>query len=378
MILPEWYHSSLTRRLEMGKGDNQLLDEVNEAIRRHFPNKSIADITQDRVGQTHLNCAVTFSDGEKVFYRTYNSEGPSGNQRDIYFGDPVSLGREIAIMKLLKQTKIPVPNVLARGEGAFGEYAIVSFMKGVYFAEYLAMRNHEPQVFLNALEKIGYTLASTRNVRFSRFGSIQDGGIVHGGHEHFEDRLRDILSRHARNPYIQAYFKDEEWEELELHIARKLAHQSREEVFSTPQLVIFDLHARNFFVHPDGPDEGDLRGVFDVELAQAAPPALEWACMNVALFPLYGMKFFRKAKDAFLKGYASGGGNATENPALEEASLLNHALSAVSIYHDKKDGIRDTWSDAFKRWSLEIACGEYNPAFVVNLTRCLTKIPNLD
>jgi aminoglycoside phosphotransferase (APT) family kinase protein len=351
---------------------------IRAIVEQHFSGREITRVEKNTAGITHLNYEIGFKDGTRIFYRGHNPKGAAADGRDIYFGDPLSLEREIAVIGHLKMTEVPVVEVYAHEEGPLGEYALVSFMEGIPFAEYLKARGHKIDVFFDALRKIGRTLASTRKVTFDQFGGIQPEGIV-GGVPFLADRLANILTRHVHNPKVMSHFTDGEWTELSSQTSAMLGSvRESQRLIAKPQLVIGDLHVRNFMVHPEGDRAGDISGAFDVELAQAAHPSLEWAFMNVGIFPLYGVRWFRKAKDAFLEGYRGGGGDATEHAELERIYLMNHALSATGFYNGLQDGIRDTWSGAFKQWALDIARGKYDPAMVVELTRFLTKVPRID
>lgn len=350
---------------------------VKEVIVKHFPGKPIARLEQKTTGVMHLNYEIEFADGRKVFYRGQSSGGPASRQADIYFGGPISLERELAIIELLRRTDVPVPEVHCFEDGPLGKYVLMSFLEGVNLRQYLEDTGHNLTVFFDSLRKIGRTLASTRRVLFSEFGSIQPEG-VRNGRKNWADRLSDILLRHETNPHVRRHFTDGEWSELKAYLDAKLGVIRTRSVEAQPQIVIYDLHARNFNVHAQGGQAGGLSGVFDVEFAQSAHPSLEWEGMSIQIFPLYGMKWFPKARAAFWAGYREGGGEVEEVPAFADTYLINHALSAVGIYDGVQDGIRDGWSEAFKQWSLDIARGQYDPAFIIELTRILHKVPRFD
>ncbi len=353
---------------------------VQDAVQKHFPTRSIARIEAvdgTRAGLMHLNYSVLFDDGEKIFFRGHNPDGPAAHATDLYFGDAISLEREATIMQILRKTDIPVPEVFAFDEAQTGKYLLLSFLEGVHFRQYLDEQGHKLEVYFEALQKIGRTLASTRKASFDQFGSIQPEGIRSGRDNH-ADRLADILGRHAQDIRVRSKFTEDEWAELMSQVDAKLTNVRKKYVHQKPQLVIYDLHSRNFNVYAEGERAGDLSGAFDVELAQSAHPSLEWGCMNVVIFPLYGVKWFEKAKTSFLDGYREGGGDSTVDEDIERLHLINHALSAVSIYHGFHDGIRDTWSGIFKQWALDIVRGSYDPALVIELTRPMHKVPKID
>ncbi|MBI4065729.1 phosphotransferase [Candidatus Kaiserbacteria bacterium] len=324
----------------------------------------------------HRNYIVEFDDGFKVFYRGQNTVALPQQNKDIYFGDPLSLKREVAVMRRLHQTAIKAPEIYFFEEGKSGTYAILSFLEGVRFNDYLRQQGHQLPVFFNSLRDIGRTLASASTILFDKFGSVQADGIG-DARINFADRLTDVLGRHATNPSVRSLFTDAEWTGIETYIAETLA-EIRAHSSLRAQLVVYDLHARNFFVHAEGKHAGDLCGVFDVEFAQAAPASLEWHFMSLALFSLYGKKWFTKAKAAFLQGYGEGGGDVTDNQVLQQAYAINYALSVVGFYNGFHDGIRDGWSAAFKQWTLDIVRGSYDPGLQAELTRPLHKVPVID
>lgn len=357
--------------------NKELEIHLAEILKRHFPGISIARI-ETYAGLMHLNYGIECLNGRKIFYRGHPEDiSAKSRKKGIFFGDSLSLEREAAIMELLRQTEIPVPDVYALEKGPMGKYMLLSCLDGVYLQQYLQEQNHNPEVFFSALRKIGRTLASTRTVTFGAFGSIQPEGVIEGAKSNFADRLADILNRHSSDSRVRPYFLKDEWDEMTEYISAKLEIIRKRLLKSKPQIVICDLHVRNFYVNAIGDNAGGLSGVFDVEFAQAAHPSLEWAFMNAGVFPLYGMSQFQKAKDSFLEGYREGGGDTIEDSCLEDIYLINQALSAVGIYDGILDGIRNAWSGALKQWSLDIVRGKYDPAFMVKLTRSLHKFPRL-
>ena len=154
--------------------------DAAEAVRKHFPGREITGLRPMNAGLMHRNFAVTFANGTQVFYRGHNADGPGADYRDIYFGDPLSLEREVAVTRLLAKTGIPVPEVYALEERPCGPYALLSYLPGVHFSEYLATRGNKLDVFLGSLVNLGRTLALAGGVAFDSFGAIGPESIING------------------------------------------------------------------------------------------------------------------------------------------------------------------------------------------------------
>jgi len=353
---------------------------VHKAVERHFTGRAIAQIQPivgNQAGLMHLNYTVEFGDGGKAFYRGHNPTGLGVAGMDIYFGDPISLEREVEVMSLLRKTKVPVPDVYAFEENEYGKYLLLSFVEGIHFRQYLDEQGHKLDIFFDALRKIGCTLASTRAVTFDRCGSIQSTGLG-DARDNYGDRLSDILGRHEKNPKVRGQFNTDEWAELMECVNRGLGFVREQYAEHKPQIVLYDLHSRNFNVYAGGERAGDLCSAFDVEFAQSAHGSLEWTPLEAVVFPMYGAKWFPLAKQAFLEGYGEGGGDSTVDPVLQQLHLVNHGLSATGFYSGLRDGIRDNWAGTFKGWVMGIVRGDYDPAFCADLTRPLHKAPKIE
>ena len=358
------------------KTETEIIAIVRRIVTGEFPDKDISSLEPKSSGLMHHNFLVKFTDGSRVFYRGYRDDGLAADKKDIYFGDHISIEREVAIMRLLREkTNIPVPEILAFKQDEDGKHLLVTNLRGVHFRDYLDSNGHDPDVFLDSLRRIGATLGTAGKASLEGFSSIQPAEAHITADASFADRWKNILGRHE-NPKVRSMFSDDEWLELQESITRMIAGIRKLQLRSQP--VIYDLHARNFNVFTHGANTGALSGAFDVEFAQAAPACLELACFAVQIFPLYGMKYFERAQAEFLSGWRESSGRSMETDCiLYDACVLNHALSAVGFYSGLNDGIRDGWSVLFKDWAMGISRGNYDPAFVVELTRSLHKVPKL-
>ncbi len=339
------------------------------AVLACFPEREIEDV-KVLAGRSHVNYAFTFADGGAgVLCREQQNPVP---HLDAYFGGESSLRRQLAVLGLLREAGIPVPDVYQGDESAPRPYALLSYLNGVTFAEYMKSRQHHLPDFFNALRNLGHTLSATRSILFDRFGDIQPDGIGNGSTS-LAERVAHIFERHWSHARLTTYFTEDE--QVELRAWVRASVDGLRHWIAAPHLVVYDQHSRSLLVDPS---TGKVSGIFDVEFAQAGPAELEVACASMQLFGLYGRNQFAAARAAFLEGYgavASG----PEGVVLEQCFMLNHFLSAtLNLYDGVVDGIRDEWSQAFARAALDVIRGSYDPAVLENLKRAVTGFPSFD
>lgn len=337
----------------------KLVNEILEDISYPSMAESISSLDG---GMCHENMLVKLDDESELVLR-WQPAGDHPNparREDHYFGGVISMYREARILGIAKEVAhIPASGVVAISDKKEkGKALLVEKVEGIHFRDYLERNDHSLEAFCNGLKKLGNTIAQVHSVHFDVFGQIQPDGILPGT-VYYGDYLRQVINRHFHDhvEIVRQYLKEQELTEIFEYMERVVNGLVRTD--ARPSFVLYDQHARNFFVDPE---TGKPSGFYDLEYGQSAHPNLEFGSMCLQLFGFYSGEYVPIARASFLEGYKENGGpSEIEDPQIEAIHTINHIFSAVKSYHDIKDGIRDEWSQNFAGMVLGVArAGEVN------------------
>jgi len=361
--------------------DSKLVQLVNDTLEEdHYPARATS-MSAMSGGLCHQNRLVQMSDESQLVLRwLYAGDHPIPARRDDHiFGGKISIFREAKVLELARTAGLPASKVIVVADkGERGKILLVEKVNGVHFRDYLEKHNHSLESFLRGLNHLGATMAKAHSVHFDSFGAIQPEGIIPGV-KRYGEYLEKIMNRHFTDhlDIVQRYFNPPELKEV-FNYLKKVIHYANNDLMHDhvkPSFVLYDQHARNFFVHPE---TGVPTGFFDLEYGQSAHSNLEFGSLGVQLFGFYSAEYAKPAREAFMQGYVeSHGPTEVENPMLETIHTVNHIFSAVKSYDGFNDGIRNDWSKAFAKMILGIVREEKVNCYdaFTDLIRSVTKQP---
>lgn len=313
----------------------------------YLSSKKIRHCTIKRIpeGANHFVFDVKLDNGEQAIARF-----GSGRQhkRDSLFGGLLCRHREESNIILIRQIGLPAPAVLFASE----EFMLVEKLPGLLWNEYLEKNHHTLEACSKSLKKLGNWIGQLQNsAKASIFGDA-DGCDVSGlSRNTFADRMLDVLEYRMRN--IEGIFSRDEAAEILRFFQTRLEAEKADK--ATPLFVFTDMHPMNFLVAEDG----QPTGFFDLETCQYAHPALEMYGIRLFLFNYYSNT--SAAEKAFFDGFMEGGGSYDpelhENRKLETTLGLMRLLELTVSYKGVNDGLRNTWSNRFKKLFLDGIAG---------------------
>ncbi|MCK5034856.1 MAG: phosphotransferase [Candidatus Sabulitectum sp.] len=296
-------------------------------------------------GANHFVFDVTLDNGEQAIARF-----GSGRQRkrDSLFGGLLCRHREESNINLIRGIGLPAPAVLFTSD----EFMLVEKLPGLLWNEYLEKNHHTLEACSKSLKKLGNCIGQLqRSANASSFGDA-DGREVSGRNRKiFASRMLDVLEYRMRN--TSGIFSKDEAVDISHFFQTRLETVRTDE--STPSFVMTDMHPMNFLVGEDG----QPTGFFDLETCQYAHPALEMYGIRLFLFNYYSNT--SAAEKAFFDGFMESGGSYDPelpgNKELETTLGLMRLLELAISYKDVDDGLRNTWSNRFKKLFLEGMAG---------------------
>jgi aminoglycoside phosphotransferase (APT) family kinase protein len=151
------------------------LEQVRLLVAPAFPHRKAIGAERLAGGLCNSNLKVTFdSPHEPVVLRLYKR-------------DPAAYGKEIGLLRLVRQT-VPVPEVIdARAEApgdivGAGPYALIEYVNGITFQQ--LKETKDLQAIQQASSAIGKTLAAIGRYQFARPGVISASARVTGKADH--------------------------------------------------------------------------------------------------------------------------------------------------------------------------------------------------
>jgi len=356
--------------MKLIKMENKIHELVNGMLEERDYDSRVASI-RDIDGLAHRNFQITLDDEKGLVLRCIPPDDGADTitTDDFYFGNTRTVQREAEILRLAKERAgIPAPEVFYvsdRGKSKDGDYLLVEKMPGISFRDYLEKNDFSCKMFLKVLGFLGRDIAKAHNVNFDSFGSIRSDRIDPGD-SNYGDYLEKVIGRHFSAPneaVIMDNFSESEIREVKDYFIRTL-NENRMRLDTRnvrPSFVLYDLHARNFFVDEE---TGEPSGYHSLGESQSAHPNLEMAALSLQLFAFFSEKYMPQAREAFLTAYHEHSRThppLIENTGLETLHVANHLLSAVELYHGKRTDIRKTWSSEFAGLVLDVArTGEVN------------------
>lgn len=314
-------------------------------------------------GSNHYVFDIILSDGRQAickFTKTRDTEinfenGQKDNSvhKDTLFGGTLSLAREVYLFNMIRQrAAVPTPRVYGIHQSLFGQFIVLEKLKGMSHKECMEKGGYSKSLFLKSLTFLGEDFAKIQSVKFQSFGNIMDKGIIEPAHmNNFTDRFKSVLDMRLERCRQKGVFTGKEEENSISRFFSDTLENLRPFLSAEkvqPTLVFTDMHAENFFTD----STGRPTGYFDLESAQAAPPALEFYGFRFFLFNFYDKEYFQKGEDAFWKGYCRQSGG-----IIPEDCVNNHivdflagcrVLELMQSYWGYIDGIRDSWGERMK------------------------------
>lgn len=332
-------------------------------------------------GRSHDVFDIGLNDGDCLIARFEKPRGSFGGQRrDFHYNGVISLEREAYLCSLVREeASLPAPKVRGIYQIENFNFLLVEKMPGIPWKNFLEQNNYSLQAYLNSLEYLGADIAKAQRVSFNSFGDIVAGRVIEPpGITGFSSRLEPVLSLKIRREEEAKALRPRELSKVKHYFEKELQEVSDglKGSLSKPILVLTDIHPMNFLVD----EKSKPSGYFDLEFCQAGHPALETYYLGLQLFNYFDEETFHRAQAAFYQGYHDNGGvyapETTLNRNLEALLCAGHTLSAVTAYHNVKDGLRDTWSSEFKESLFGIINqGEMNYVAFADVIRQKTKQP---
>ncbi len=358
---------------------NVVLEEINH------PYKAIS-VDDIGAGMTHQNKTITLENKTELVLR-WIQPGLHPNparREDSYFGGERSIFREAKLLDITRnQAELPASKVYYVGDREEGKILLVEKVPGKLFREFIEDEEFSHRSFLKALEYFGEDMAKAHSIHFDLYGSVQKAGLRNGKQKYGDD-LKEIISRHTVDhlEMLESYFSEKELQEVFDYFDEVCKYANNwDEDKVKPSFVLYDQHSKNFFVN----EKGKPSGYFDIEYGRAAHPNLELGSTALQLFGFVSgenekqaQEYVKQARESFMKGYLRNGGlEIINDDALETVHAANHIFSAVKSYHNKRDGIRNNWSQAFADMVLGMTReGKINCYFAfTDLIRGATKQP---
>ncbi len=276
--------------------------------------------------------------------------GESQMKIDMQYNSLVSLERDAALYALVREAGLPTPKVFDFDVFNGEKYLIVEKLPGINWKEFVEKNNYSKEAYLQSLEALGHDIAYVQRVHFKEFGNIYGNGLVLPATPRFSERLADIPGRKiAKAKHV---LPSDEMDKVQAYFEKGISSvgEGMLEQAQQPVLVMTDLHPMNFLVDENS---GKPTGYYDLQFAQAGVQAMEMYNLGLQLFSYFDQDTFKEAERAFFQGLQMNDGSydytSPLNKNLETILCAGHTLSSVAFYHGAKDGLRDTWSDKFKK-----------------------------
>lgn len=333
-------------------------------------------------GRSHDVFDIVLNDGDCLIARFEKPRDSfSGQRRDFHFNGVISLEREAYLCSLVREeADLPAPKVKGIYQIENFNFLLVEKMPGIPWKNFLEQNNYSLQAYLASLEYLGADIAKAQRVSFNSFGGIMAGRVIEPPRiTGFSSRLESVLSLKIRREEEAKALRPTELSEVKRYFKKELQEVSDglKGSLSKPILVLTDIHPMNFLVD----EKGKPSGYFDLEFCQAGHPALEMYYLGLQLFNYFNKNTFALGKKAFFTSYCTESGTYNpENPLnqkLENLLCAGQTLTAVTAYHNVKDGVRDTWSNEFKEVLFKaISSGEADAVAYANIIRQKTQQPS--
>lgn len=332
-------------------------DPMNETqaralLERHAPAYPIADIHLIPEGANHYVFDILLQDGTPLIAKFKKELGAGAQRRDSLYGGLVSLERESAIYRLVREkASLAGPKIYVKHESAETSFLLVEKLGGVLWRKHLQRHNYSRECFLRSLEYLGEDIARLQRITFPSFGDVMGGEAVSPSNvDNFGERFNNVMQMRLDRASRRRVFTGEEIERLRHFFVSALSALSgvlsREN--TQPVMVLTDLHADNFLVD----ETGRPSGYFDLESCQAAHPALEFYGLKLFLFNYFDGECFNQAEESFFAGFERVGGAYDRswhvNAKLETLLAAGRVLELSESYFEYRDGLRDSWSSRFK------------------------------
>lgn len=342
----------------------------------------VRSITLIPGGYSHNNFAVGFREGLPAIARFDNPSrfiSPDGVRREPHFNGLLSLTRERNLINMVREkTGLPVPQVYGLHSSAQGPFLLVERLPGSHWNEYLKASDYSFGAYLRSLRFLGNDLARVHAIEFNSFGDLLGEDCIDPANiTNFAERLGMITQLKIQRAEGVGVLDTQELADTKGYFNAELTTLDTALRDSTerPVLVLADLHPTNVLVD----DQGKPSGYFDLEWCQAGSRALEFYVLRWSFFHYFdGVS--QPAEEEFLAGYQEKGGTYDpQNPlnkSLEQVLAVNHLLAAVTAYHNVSDGLRDTWSQQFKKIMFDaMRVGSVDYAAINDVLRSKTNQP---
>ena len=329
----------------------QALDKAaQELIERH--GYRIAAIRFIPEGANHFVFDVTLEDSTRLVAKFQKTPGNKAERRDSLFGGLVSLERESAVCRLVREkAALPAPTVYLAHHSKEASFLLVEKLVGVPWREYLQEHDFSRDCFLRSLEYLGQDIARLQQIQFRTFGDVMDENTVQPGHiDNFADRFIGVMNVRIDRALKRDVFTTQEIQAIRRYFVSGFQALSGflQADNAKPVMVFTDMHADNFLVD----ETGKPSGYFDLESCQAAHPALEFYGLGFFLFNYLSADLFHQAEASFFAGYERTGGVydrfSSVNAKLENLLATGRMLELSESYLGVKDGLRNSWSSRFK------------------------------
>jgi aminoglycoside phosphotransferase (APT) family kinase protein len=222
----------------------------------------------------------------------------------IYGRDPAACGKEVDLLRLLRET-VPVPEVLhvyASGLGGIGPFIILRYVEGSSFRQ--LKKTHGPEAIAQAAYSIGETLASLGHYKFTRRGMLGAGPEVAHQDLNAPNAIPEFIDSCLASRTLQGRLEArvrERVHELAWSRARGLARLQDETC-----LVHGDFNNRNVLVRREH-GRWRVAALLDWELAASGSPMFD-----ISSFLQYERKLGPVREPHFSLGYKHGGGTLPE------------------------------------------------------------------
>lgn len=273
--------------------------------------------------------------------------------KDTLFGGALSLEREAYLFGMIRQqANVPTPRVYGIHQSPYGKFIVLEKLKGMSHKECMEKGGYSKSLFLKSLAFLGEDFAKIQKVTFQSFGNIMDRGEIEPAHmDNFSDRFKSVLTMRLERCRQKGVFTDQAEDRRITHFFLNTLEKLHPLMYTRrvkPALVFTDMHAENFFTDKTGRPTG----YFDLESAQAAPPALEFYGFRFFLFNFYDKKCFHEGEDAFWKGYCKQS-DGTIPIDCRDSQIVDflagcRILELMQSYWGYIDGIRDSWGQRMK------------------------------
>ncbi len=271
----------------------------------------------------------------------------SGRRADTIYGGEMSLGREAASCRLVREKAgLPAPEVYGLYH-TMPEFLLMEYLPGTHWSTYLQQQNYSLQSYLHSLELLGEDVGKAHRVQFGSFGDVA-GSIVLNQTNSFSQRLERIIRRNMEinGPSLA----DRERRQAETYFQQAWDTLSEMRGYQKPTLVLADVHPTNIFVDA----KGKPTGYFDLEFCQAAVPAVEMYNLSLQFYGLFNPEVFPLARGALLSGYNKTAPepynpDQPENQLLEQVLTANHLFRAAAVYQQFTTGLRVDWAERFRK-----------------------------